>query len=815
MSVATPNATVTADFDRDGQLEWTLTGVSGELSVPEARTGGIASSPLALYRLENRTIHEHDALPVTPEPAWWGSACSADFDNDGAADLLMAPSAPWHFDESSESSTDTLLRQFARSQARLRLSSGSLLVVELGRSVRGLACFDYDQDGDIDVFAVSARDGLTLLENKTNHPKVRARNWLQVSLEGPHRNTSAIGARLILHTTSGEQHQIVQANQGFLGQTSYRVHFGIRSSDRVTRLEVIWPDARQHRTIVDAPPTGELLSIAYRGTEDTRGRAVSVDRELPRRIREAISTVRLTDVTQSVGLQLPIEATESTPHMQPYFTGGVAVGDFNADGWPDLYLTRGARGDRLFANDGSGSFTDVTERHFGASHLEKVFTSGSLWCDVDNDGDLDLYVTSLFTKRFHLFINEANTGSNARFVEQGIQRGAAIEHPSWHFGASVTCADYDQDGDLDLHTTEWRSRTQVTGAPGPGHARLLNNDGRGFFTDVTQASGVSLDGYPASSADTLLQAFTSQFADLNNDGLLDLAIASDHGTSRLFWNNGDGSFRDGSRSATIGSDQFGMGSAIADYDRDGDLDWFVSSIFRPGTSTHSGNRMYRNDGNGRFEETSIGAHVRDAGWGWGAVFADIDNDGYLDLAVVNGFDAPMEFFPPEMGQRHSGDINRLWINDGNGRFHDASATSGFGLPANARGLASLDFDRDGDQDLVVANNDGTIALFRNDTARGHSFLQLKLIDSEHGRAAVGAWVRLEPDGDSRAQAAYLSAGGQYLSQSESIVHFGLGPGTRFVRRITIRWPNGTETELTNVAADQRIEVLSPIGRSRN
>lgn len=344
-----------------------------------------------------------------------------------------------------------------------------------------------------------------------------------------------------------------------------------------------------------------------------------------------------TDVTEAAGVSYvqyegeDPETCLASVYCEPErMTGGAAAGDYDGDGHVDLYVTRLHAPGILFRNRGDGTFEDRTaESGLIAAHR----TNGAAWADVDLDGDLDLYLTTLGGDRFYLFINQ-----RGRFQEQGRERGAALEDADPHMGYSVTFGDYDQDGWPDIHTTEWRPGS-VAPAGALRHARLLRNRGAaapGHFEDRTDAAGVSL---LRSGAEDVF-AFASAFSDLDRDGWADLAIAADFGTSRLFWNNGDGTFTDGTAAAGVGSDENGMGSALGDFDGDGWMDWFVTSIFDPDDTCSgggcgwgaTGNRLYRNEGRRRFarrhfSDRTEAKGVRDGGWGWGATWLDYDNDG--------------------------------------------------------------------------------------------------------------------------------------------------------------------------------------------
>jgi hypothetical protein len=494
-----------------------------------------------------------------------------------------------------------------------------------------------------------------------------------------------------------------------------------------------------------------------------------------------VQGLRWTDPDYPFGLQYP----------GPFQAGGVAVGDYDADGWPDLYVTTLAGPDVLYRNQGDGTFANVTDAAGlgGARH-----SSGAVWGDVDGDGDLDLYVTAMYGKRNWLFTQQGD----GTFVEDATARGAALEGQFEHQGYSATLGDYDADGYPDLHVTEWYPYPLQ-----PSMTRLLHNRGAaqpGHFDDVTDAAGVSMEeAHPDGT-----YAFASSFSDVDDDGRVDLLIAADLGTSKLFWNAGDGRFDDGTRAAAVGTDDTGMGSAIADYDGDGRLDWFVSAIQCPGQvlvewpCPADGNRLYRNLGARRFADCTDVAGVRDADWAWGSSFFDYDSDGDLDLVVTNGYASDPRF---------DGDPTRLWQNRGDGTFREVGAQARVAAPgADGRGLAVLDYDADGDLDLFVVRWANTPLLFRNEGTAGAGYLRLRLKGRAPNTAALGARVRLTPATGAPEQLRELRAGSNFLGQDEPVLHFGLGPGTEPVARVQIRWPDGTEQTLTDVPRNQVLDL---------
>jgi len=522
------------------------------------------------------------------------------------------------------------------------------------------------------------------------------------------------------------------------------------------------------------------------------------------------------DVTDTAGIDyVQFRRADATPTaMQSYKTGGVAAGDYDGDGLVDLYVTRLDDSDILYRNRGDGTFADVTDAAFGPAHLADVQSNGAAWGDIDNDGDLDLYVTSLFSHRFHLFVNDG-AGS---FSEEAVARGAATEGEDLHFGFSATFGDYDLDGYLDLHTTEWRFLRQMT-VGAQSNARLLRNrgaDAPGTFEDVTRHAGVSQHRIIAVNPLAEGQTLTSSFALLDDDLYPELVIAGDHQTSQLYWNLGNGRFLDGTVGARVGTDEYGMGSAVGDYDGDGLLDWFVSAIYEEGVPYRDGNRLYRNLGRGFFEDATDAAGVRDGSWGWGTTFLDYDNDGDLDLVLATGVDYAAEVPYTANTTGFAADPMRLWRNDGSGRFTEGAQQEGLLATAVGTGLAAFDLEPDGDLDLLVVHNSGRPGLYRNDTNRAgragpNRWLQLRLEGRAANRQGVGARITVTPRAaePERRLVRVLGGANNYLGQNEALLHVGLGRGLDTVAVVAIEWPSGTRQTLRDVAVNQRLAVSEP------
>jgi hypothetical protein len=473
-----------------------------------------------------------------------------------------------------------------------------------------------------------------------------------------------------------------------------------------------------------------------------------------------------------------VEEAISTRHM---LLPGVAAADYDGDGWVDLYVIRGSAGrNLLYRNLGNGRFEDVA----AAAGVDAGgdMASGALFFDANGDGLLDLFVGGTRGTPNRLFI----ANGDGTFLD----RVAASGLPELMDTFSASAADYDRDGDLDLFLTHWHMPMAAS--------HLWRNDGNGVFRCTDDAAGIDAIGdgrYDFS--------FTANFCDLDGDRWPDLVVAGDFGTSRVFLNRRDGTFADAT--TAIISDENGMGSAIGDYDNDGDLDWFVSSIWdETGVPNDAwginGNRMYRNRGDGSFEDATDLCGVRQGGWGWGASFADVDNDGWLDLFHVNGWPFEVETFLE--------DPARLFVNARNGTFAERSADSGVAETGQGRGIVCFDYDRDGDIDIFIANYRAAPVLLRNDGGNEHGWLTLVLRGPARNAQAIGARVRIEA-GD-LLQWREVACGNNYLSQNPAEIHVGLGAHDR-ADRIRIDWPDGATTTVTDVAARRTLVVEYPAG----
>ena len=309
---------------------------------------------------------------------------------------------------------------------------------------------------------------------------------------------------------------------------------------------------------------------------------------------------------------------------------GAGVVDVDGDGWSDVIVARYEQRPLLFINQKNGTFAEEgVQRGLGDAIDASSFGAG----DLDNDGDQDLFIAPHDKNRCWLFINDGTGHFSEEAVERGTDLTTTINN---HNGYSVGLVDYDLDGYLDIYLSEWGV---LSSEENHLHSALLRNRGDAqpaHFENTTAEAGMV---QPATGA-PLQHGFSSAWGDFDRDGWQDLALVADFGLSLMYWNNGDGTFTETGEASGIGEDEFGMGVAVADYDLDGLLDFYVTSIYdtisfeRDGT--HTGNKMYRNLGGRQFQELARDVGLDQTGWGWGTSFFEYDNDGDPDLVVTNG-----------------------------------------------------------------------------------------------------------------------------------------------------------------------------------
>jgi hypothetical protein len=487
-----------------------------------------------------------------------------------------------------------------------------------------------------------------------------------------------------------------------------------------------------------------------------------------------------------------------------YFRGGVAIGDYDGDGWDDVFLTRHHYPAILYRNEGDGTFVDVTAEA-GLPTSFRYHSMGAAFADLDNDGHPDLIVTTLGHHRFYLYMNQGD----GTFREEAVGRGADLSSPTPHQGTSVAVGDFDRDGYLDLAFGDWT--VAVEEGTVALHSALLRNRGvtaPGTFENVTLPAGVAQRSVTF-GGEAFQFVFTPAFVDVDLDHWPDLFVSADFYGSKLFWNKGDGTFLDGTLAAGIGTADSARGGDFGDVDGDGRPDWFVTAgAAQPspgGSADHFGNRLFRSAGGRAFLDFTNTAGLRNGGWGTGGLLLDYDNDGDLDALMVNGLhEGPERILDPALVAPPV-----LWENDGTGRFQNVAPGRGLSHAAHAGGVVAFDYDRDGDLDLFVVTTLGTPLLYRNDGPTGN-FLRIRAEGFLSNRDGFNTklWVQAEADGP----VIYREHNptGRYLSSGENWAHFGLGDHAGPVHAVRLRWTSGLEVTLHDVAPNQELVVQEPL-----
>src|SRR6202049_1702733 len=520
-----------------------------------------------------------------------------------------------------------------------------------------------------------------------------------------------------------------------------------------------------------------------------------------------------TDIAEKAGLtaQNVFGGLDTKKYIIETTGTGIAIFDYDNDGWPDIFLVNGTKlegfppgqgpTNRLYRNNHDGTFTDVTAK---SGLTATGWGQGVCVGDYDNDGWEDLYITYYGKNR--LYHNQSGV-----FAEVAEKAGVAGSGKAW--GSGCAFIDYDRDGKLDLivanyvdfdlstapvpgerATCLWKGVPVMCGPRGlPGAKNILyHNKGDGTFEDVTAKAHIDrTDGHYSFSVSTL---------DFDEDGWPDIYVACDSTPSILYRNNHDGTFTDvavtaGAAFNEDGREQAGMGSTIADFNGDGHLDIFKTN-FSDDTST-----LYRNNGDGTFTDatSAAGLGLYTQYLGWGTMFLVFDNDGWPDLILVNGH------VYPEVDSRHLGSSYKepriLYHNNGDGTFSDVSSAAGSGITAAAssRGLAVGDLWNDGRVSAVVSNMNAPPSLLVNQVRNSNHWIAIRAGGSRSNRDGIGARIRVKTG--TRVLVDEVRSGSSYDSNSDMRVHFGLGASAK-IDWVEVRWPSGTVERFVNLPVDR-------------
>lgn len=530
--------------------------------------------------------------------------------------------------------------------------------------------------------------------------------------------------------------------------------------------------------------------------------------------------LRFEEVSRSAGINFTHTAPKldsKLDHIMPQVASmgaAVSIVDFDRDGWQDIYATNSGEGslNALYRNNRDGTFKDVAAEMNVAdvNHIETGVSMGAVWGDYDNDGYEDLFLYKW--GRPELFHNDAGKSFTRVTDKAGL--------PAWVNANTALWFDYDRDGRLDIflggyyseNVNLWHLETtkmmpeSFEYAKNGGRKFLLRNLGGGAFEDVTGRVGL----------DTHRWSLACAAADLRGTGYPDLFIANDYGVSELFLNDEGKAFRDAGEQTGVGfAPKSGMNAAFGDVLNQGKFAIYVTNISEEGVLIQGNNLWMPKEGTGgatlKYENLARDMGVELGGWSFGAQFGDLNNDGTLDLYLVNGYVSAAKGtnywydfskiaagnsaiisdaknWPAMNGRSLSGfQQKRVWLNDGAGRFSDVAQAVGVSDTNDGRSVALVDLWNRGVLDAVVANERGPLLIYKNTVAQENNWIAFSLEGTQSNASAIGASVRVYWNGQEQVQE--VSGGSGFCAQNERALHFGLGKNAR-VERVVIRWPSG-------------------------
>jgi enediyne biosynthesis protein E4 len=543
----------------------------------------------------------------------------------------------------------------------------------------------------------------------------------------------------------------------------------------------------------------------------------------------------LQEVSHAAGIDFVHQAPTLDPKLDRIMPevasmgASVSIVDYNRDGWPDIYVTNSAIGSKnhLYRNNHDGTFTDVAEQ-MGIADVNQPGTGvsmGAVWGDYDNDGYEDLFLIKW--GKPELFHND----HGQHFTRVTDQAGL----PPWINANTAVWFDYDHDGKLDLFVggyypedvNLWHLRNtrmmpdSFEYANNGGRKYLFHNLGNGHFEEVSAKAGIQSNRW----------ALACAAADLSGTGYPDLFIANDYGVSELFIND-HGHFHEAGKEVGVGfAPKSGMNVSFGDIFDEGKFSIYVSNISEEDVLIQGNNLWVPQPGPGlKYDNMARDLGVELGGWSFGAQFGDFNNDGNLDLYLVNGFIsldrhrsywydfskvaggnssiiADAADWPAFDGRSLSGyQQKRLWLNDGEGKFVDVAQAVGATDTYDGRSVALADLWNTGALDIVVANQRGPLLIYKNTVAAGNRWIEFSLEGTKSNRSAIGAQITLYWDGKEQLQ--QVSGGNGFASQNERRVHFGLGKNAK-IEKAVIHWPSGTVQTLDNLTPDRLYTVKEP------